>query len=64
MKICRILTSFLSVILIRSERRVYRYYTRTYCEETGKAVTDGVVTVYLNTRGEKKKGFHPSLWNF
>lgn len=42
----------------------YRYYTRTYCEETGKAVTDGVVTVYLNTRGEKEEGISSELMEF
>ena len=42
----------------------YRYYTSTYCEETGKAVTDGVVTVYLNTRGEKEEGISSELMEF
>lgn len=44
--------------------RFYRYYTRTYCEETGKVITDGVVTVYLNTRGEKEEGISPDLMEF
>lgn len=42
----------------------YRYYTRTNCEETGKAVTDGVISVYLNTRGEKEEGISPELVEF
>ena len=31
-----------------------RYTIRKYCEETGKTFTDGVCTVFLNTKGENR----------
>ena len=43
---------------------LYRYYTRTSCEETGKMVDDGVVSIYLSTHGENKEEIPPELLNF
>lgn len=43
---------------------LYRYYTRTSCEETGKVVDDGVVSIYLSTHGENKEEIPPELLNF
>lgn len=43
---------------------LYRYSTGMVCEETGKSVSDGVKTVYLNAHGRNKDGIPEELLQF
>ena len=43
---------------------LYRYSTGMVCEETGKSVSDGVKTVYLNAHGRNRDGIPEELLQF
>ena len=43
---------------------LYRYSTGMVCEETGKSVSDGVRTVYLNAHGRNRDGIPEELLQF
>ena len=43
---------------------LYRYSTRTFCEETGKPVNDGIETVYLNAHGRNRDSIPDELLQF
>ena len=43
---------------------LYRYSTGMVCEETGKSVSDGVTTVYLNAHGRNRDGTPEELLQF
>ena len=43
---------------------LYRYSTGMVCEETGKSVSDGVRTVYLNAHGRYSDGIPEELLQF
>lgn len=43
---------------------LYRYSTRTFCEETSKPVNDGIETVYLNAHGKNRDSIPDELLQF
>ena len=43
---------------------LYRYSTGMVCEETGKSVSDGVKTVYLNAHGRNREDIPEELLQF
>ena len=43
---------------------LYRYLTGMVCEETGKSVSDGVKTVYLNAHGRNREDIPEELLQF
>ena len=43
---------------------LYRYSTRTFCEETRKPVNDGIETVYLNAHGRNRDSIPDELLQF
>ena len=43
---------------------LYRYSTGMVCEETGKSVSDGVKTIYLNTHGRNREDIPEELLQF
>ena len=43
---------------------LYRYSTRTFCEETRKPVNDGIETVYLNVHGKNRNSIPDELLRF
>lgn len=43
---------------------LYRYSTRTFCEETRKPVNDGIETVYLNAHGRNRDSIPDELLKF
>ena len=43
---------------------LYRYSTKTFCEETRKPVNDGIETVYLNAHGRNRDSIPDELLQF
>lgn len=43
---------------------LYRYSTRTFCEETSKPVNDGIETFYLNAHGRNRDSIPDELLQF
>mgnify|MGYP000060823469 FL=1 len=55
---------FLSVSFDPFGDGLYRYSTGMVCEETGKSVSDGVKTIYLNAHGRNREDIPEELLQF